>query len=426
MKEDTRGRRMVREVHQLLREQMRTAGHGTIGELEAAVGKRPGWLRNRRRLNSFETGELVDVLDCLGLDPARFFRRAWRRVDDGSHLVERPPGRPPPIVTRVRRRLEDETPRRQIGRAYLEELDRLRYEEPRRVVELAEDAVPHLAPELLPRLLGVAGSAYRILVELDLAEHAILAGLEIARERGEDGRVTGELLQRLAYVVGDRGEHGPALRIAERAMAAYMIAGDLAGVGKTLVVQSMLLYYLDRAREAAAASEVALRYLPDSEQRHRFSALAYLGFAYLALGDPPTAARYAGEARKFSSGMSPLFLGKLIWLQGLICVELEQLDRAEEHLREVVEVFQAINQPGETALVTTDLVRVLLKRGRRLEAHQTAQTMLPLLAPRRSNQILSGAIADLLRHGTAGLTLELVERVRAQIEKQGGALSAPK
>jgi len=146
------------------------------------------------------------------------------------------------------------------------------------------------------------------------------------------------------------------------------------------------------------------------------------------LAEPETPAEGDERPRVRVSGRIVLKRGqgKLIWLQGLICVELEQLDRAEEHLREVVEVFQAINQPGETALVTTDLVRVLLKRGRRLEAHQTAQTMLPLLAPRRSNQILSGAIADLLRHGTAGLTLELVERVRAQIEKQGGALSAPK
>jgi hypothetical protein len=194
-----------------------------------------------------------------------------------------------------------------------------------------------------------------------------------------------------------------------------MIAGDLAGVGKTLVDQSMRLYYLDRAREAAAAAEVSLRYLPESEQRNRFSALAYLGFTSLALGDPSAAARYAEEARRISSGMSPWFLGKLIWLQGSICVELGELGEAEGHLREVVEIFRAVD-PGETALVTTDLVRVLLMRGQKVEAYQTAQSMLPLVGPRR-NRILAGAIADLLRNGTAGLNLELVERVRAKMEK---------
>jgi len=97
-------------------------------------------------------------------------------------------------------------------------------------------------------------------------------------------------------------------------------------------------------------------------------------------------------------------------------VELGELGRAEEHLREVVEIFRKIHVI-ERAVATTELVRVQLLQGHHDRAYGTAQTMLRLLGPLRKNRLASAAIADLLRSGAAGLNLVLVERVRAKMEK---------
>jgi len=408
--EESRGRQAVRRLHALLKERLLNADAGAVQRLETAIGKRPGWLRDRRRHNAIETGQLLDVLDHLGLDPARIIRQAW-----GSS-VDRPPGKPPAVVRLARDRLaEGAQVGGQVGRSYLEKLDRLRYEDPRRAVELAELAVTLVEAELLPGLLGVAASAYRIRVELDLAEHAILAGLEIARARG-DRLAEGDLLQRLAYIVGDRGDHAGALEIAERATGIYLAAGDPAGVGRTLFTQGMMLQYLDRIQSAIDAQKAALQHLPESEQRHRFSALQNLGFGYLALGDLERAGRYAQKAREISGGVGPWLRGKLIWLQASICVELEQLEQAEEYLREVLATFRPISLL-DTLLATTDLVRVQLLQGDVADAHEIAKTTLEFLTPLGKNRLATAAIADLLRSGCSGLTIALVEEVRSKIEK---------
>jgi len=439
----TRTRRLL----ELLRNEVRAAGHGAIGRLEKRLGRRPGWLRERVRAGRIELSLLFDALDALGIDALRFFRRALAR--EGEEGLDVPAGEPPRIVALARRRKRFERGRRP-GRPYLDELDRLRYRDPRRVVELAEGVVEHVAPELLPRLLGIAGSAYRILLELDHAEHAIVAGLELARECSDaecsdaecsdaecsdaecsdaecsdtecsdaecsDATACGELMQRLAYVAAERGDVAEALQLTREATIPYLEAGDLAGVGRCFVDLGRWLFDLGRTREAVRQQEAALGYLPAAERRNRFTAHQCLGLYHLQLGHPGRAREHAAAAAELVAELGDWPRAKLLWLRASIDVELGELERAEAALAEAVEIFRRIHH-GETALVTIDRVRLQLLRGRPDEAHETARTMLRLVEPLSGNRVVAAAVAELLRVGAAGLELRRVEAVRVKIEE---------
>jgi hypothetical protein len=107
--------------------------------------------------------------------------------------------------------------------------------------------------------------------------------------------------------------------------------------------------------------------------------------------------------------------GKLIWLLARIESDLGELSSATSRFEEAVAIFRKLHY-GETALVTCELARVLLAQGRHTDAFEAAASLRGLLEPLRGNKIISAAIGDLLRSGQRGLTLTLVQRVKARIE----------
>jgi len=394
--------------------EIRSRGHGSIRGIDRAVGRGEGWWQRRVEAGDLSFHQLLIVLDHLGLNPVRFFRKT---MEDQSGLeLDRPRGEPPEIVRRARNRLRAGGERKGIGETYLDTLDQQRYEEPREVIKLTLWTVDHVELALLPQLLGVAGSAWRLLICLDEAEHAIHAGIEIAQGR-DDQRAVGELLQRLSYVVADRGEHAEALRITEKAAMMYLQRGDRVGLGKALVDQGIWLSRLDRPGEAIATLKSAVEWLPDRERRNRCTALQVIALNYRQLGELENALSYVTDAEKAASGLEQWAKGKMTWLKSKIHADLGQLDQAAAHLWEVVEIFRQLHT-GEAALATCDLVRVQLRQGLDVAAYQTATSMRALLEPLRHNKIISAAIGDLLRCGETGLTLALVDRSRNQIESE--------
>jgi len=156
-----------------------------IGQVEAAIGRYSGFFRDLRRPSrraSIRVVDLMATLDHLAIEPIAFFGEALGASDLTAQSTALK-GTPPALVVRARERWELELPG-SLGRSYLEELDSLRYEDPARAVRLAEEAVDFVVPEEIPWLLGVAGSAWRMAFHLDEAEHAVYAGLEIARHTG--------------------------------------------------------------------------------------------------------------------------------------------------------------------------------------------------------------------------------------------------
>jgi len=395
--------------------EIRSHGHGSIRAVDRATGHSEGWWQHRAESKDITVQQLFTVLDHLGLDPVRFLRRA---LGGGSRLeLDKPRGTPPEIVTKAWERIHSGEEGCGVGETYLDTLDQRRYEEPAKVVELALWAMDHVELHLIPRLLGIAGSAWRRLLKLNEAEHALFAGFEIAL--GQDAHaIMGELLQRLSYVFSDRGEYREALRIAKKAVAILTQAGDFVGLGKLFVSIGSLQCMMGAYEASIAAFESALRYLPeDSLLDRRCAALHGLGECYRAMDRLDDALEWTRKARPLADEVSKLDSAKLLLLEGSLWLELGELDQAERYLRRAVKLFSTLN-PIDAALGGTVLTHAQLLKGETTSAYQTVQSMLKLVEPLRQNKIVSAAIADLCRCGRAGLTLAVVKGAQEAIEKE--------
>ena len=413
---DTPGERRVRRIHQIVKARIREGGPGFGARLAEELGVSEGWIRDRRSVGSFETGYLFDVLDFIGLDPVRVIRQVAE--SDPTEILDPPPGKPTEVVHRAWMRLatEDGDGAGEVSAEELEKLEGMRYEDPEKCVRLALEAVERVAHEDLPRLLGLLGSAWRVLGKLRDAEHAIYASWQIALYK-ENHLAAAQAVQRMAYVAVGRGDEQEALRISKEAVILYSMLGDLTSMGKAFVDVGVCFNYLGHPEESILAQKTALRLLPVSEKRNRFSALQNLGRNYEDLGDYHKAKQYAQRARDYTADVEPALLAKLVWLQARISLKLRQWPEADAQLREVIELLGP-SCPLETALASTERVRLQLVMGRPHDAYEIVQTMFKLVESLEDSPVASAAILELFRCGTGSLKLSAVNRARAQIKKE--------
>ncbi|MEM8961753.1 MAG: tetratricopeptide repeat protein [Acidobacteriota bacterium] len=397
-----------------LDQEIRGRGRGAISAVERAVGKGEGWWQGRVRAGDITVDQLLGILDHLGLAPSAFVRRAL--ADSRTLELDRPLGPVPEIVAKAWRRIQDPVDVDGVGATYLETLDRHRYRRPGEVIKMAHWAIDHVEPGLLPRLLGITGSAWRMQMELDNAAHAIHAGLELAHQRSDTATV-GDLLQRLSYVLTDQGEQERALGLAERAAAIHLRNRDRAAFGRALVDQGIWLLYLDRPRESIAVLEHALGELAEGPSRSRMAALHCLGLAHQRSGNLGAALEHAIAAPRAVARIGRWDEAKLLWLRGRIYHDLERFDQAVECFEEVVMILRQIHL-GEAVLATCELLRAQLSLGEAEKAFQVAMSMVALVEPLRTNKVLSSAIRELVGAGRAGMTLALVKQIEARIEDE--------
>lgn len=382
--------------------------------MERELGWAPGWWHGRSRTGDLSTQQLLAVLDYLGLDPVRFVRQHV-----GSELgleLDKPLGVPPAFVQQALRRTASAGEGTGLGLRFLEGLDRRRYDAPAQALALAEGAVETIERELLPRLLGVAASSLRLLVRLEEAQHVALAGLELARLLDLPDAF-GDLLQRMSYISADRGNHLEALRLAEAAAIRHLRSGQKLAFPRALVDQGMWLHYLGDFHESIAVEGIALDLLQPCDARNRITAHHFIALSYRELGDREQALVTLKSAQAEASGETAWAKPKLDWLEGLLQWDLGNLGEAECALQRAATSLERVHL-GDAALVTCDLIRVKLSLGEFADAFQVAKEMLRLVEPLRQNEIVSSAIADLLRNGRAGLTLALVENITSQIASE--------
>lgn len=407
--------------------EIRARGYGAVTEASAAVGRERSWWNQVMRAGDLKVSQLLGLLRHLGRHPALFLRRVLG--SPGGWEVDRPRGEEPELVAAAWERLRERDGKRGSGgetpptgtvtERYLETLDRQRYDQPEEVLSSAKWAVKRADPSLLPAILGVAGSAWRMRMDLDRAEHCLQAGMAMAEEL-EDDAALARLVQRLSYVLADRGDRERALRMAERAAVLFVRVEDEVGLAKATVDQGIWLYYLGRYGASIRSCRAGLGRLgEDAPPESRCGALQVLAMSHLELGEPEEALEYLDEAQELaaSPAMGKLCRTKVSWTRALALVELDELDRAIEILEVVVEAYCEVHA-GEAARATCDLVRGLLLAERPADAYRAAQRMLPLMEPLKDHGVVSAAIADLMRGGEKALTLALVERVREQIESE--------
>ncbi len=422
-----------------------------LEELAAAAVRTPADLRPRLlaaaalalgRMGLLEAGAEIGRR-ALDLAAAAGNYRAGRRILRHLDALEelRPPWRIPELSRMDRRAAREASARLREAlelpdlsattRAELDDLDELRYERPEAAICRLLPAADRLPEALVVRWLGVTGSAYRLRagqreeIEADLSRaHGYLkAALWMAQKAG-DVAGQADVLQRLGYVLSDRGDHRQALELAERAGGIYDRIGDRAGRGKALVDQGMKLYYLGMPRRAIDAQRQALELLPNSERRNRIAAFQHLSFFHAAVKDWPRAETAAARAREHAVPDSAA-AGRLLWLQASIECQIpagdstgrrRRLAAAASHYGQALEILRRVHY-ADAALVTVELVRVLMLLGRHEEAHRVALTVRELVIPLQRNRHVSAALAELIRGGREVLTIARVERVRNALER---------
>lgn len=425
--EDSLGRRQAKRLHQYLQKTLRRAGPGSIMALEKKLGVRSGWLRYKRFRGTLELSHLLQILHLLDLDPATFFSEAFGE-NPAAYRLDQAKGKAPLLVRKVVQRFADKMPAKPPGlqASDLRELDQQRRDSPKESLQGVASSLDRAAVDQLPMLLGIAGSAWRHMFQLDKARHALNSGLQMAEEL-RDSSLTADVLQRLGYVVADSGEYANAWRLARRATEIYTQTADFEGIGRSFVDQGIWLFYLDRVEEAIAAQEAALRYLPASAMENRCAAMQNLGLYYRQRGATQRAAEYAEQARALDEALDPFSRARLIWLQGQIEVDQGNLESAERFLGQAATGLMSLH-PADAALVTTELVHLQLRRGHPERAYKTAGTMISLVEPLSRHPHISAAIIELLRCCLSGrgLGLSLVVDVETRLRKERERVQRPR
>ncbi len=246
----------------------------------------------------------------------------------------------------------------------LESLEELAREEPTRAIHRAEALVGEVSLEKLPRLLAIAGTAYRRLERLDDAMHLLLE----AERKATDPLDLGDIKQRLAYVIAARGGLDGAIAKVLEAQNLFLLVGDESALGRALVDQGMFLFHRDQLPAAALCLERALQRLGEGEVRNRFSALVGLALC-VGAEDPDRADRLLAEALPLAERSGRAMRWKWSWARARLLETRGDPRSAREALETLCEEYLRRGHFLDASLAAVDLVRIAQGEGHSPEVY---------------------------------------------------------
>ncbi len=443
---------------------------GRISEIEERLGLSSGYLNKLcKGKHEFKLAAFLKTLATVGLDPQAFFSHALEIHTEPRDYLEQLEGSEEDraLVRIAQATLELETsepasagvtatadassvvefaacPRTEqrrrlrataryrthaFARAYLEHLDALRYDHAPEAAALATEVAVHLIPALPgPRqdrlalqclALGIFGASRRLKTEFGTAARAFRLALDLAdRHRLLEDRAN--LLIRASYLLKDFGHFDRALALLNEAMVGFVRLGSRHDVGRALVDHGTMNCYAGNYEDAVLDLRQALSQLEDTGSASTRSYLAcyqHMAYAFEHMGDLEAAEEcLATGARRFGPEHA-VDKAKLDWTRGSLAFKRGDYQLAEELLATVAKVLAAREHPAQEALVSLDLVSVMLAQNKHREASDLAASMARLLTALKNNRFAEAAIVGLVRTALEGkLSQELVTQARAQVE----------
>lgn len=296
----------------------------------------------------------------------------------------------------------------------LEAIDKLRHEDPASCLTASKRALKEVSWRELPWALGVYGSALRVEGHIPEAHRALAGGLKCARKIS-NRMFEADLLQRASYVVADSEDYEEALELSELALLTYALIADHPGIGKATLVRATWFLALDRFKDATAAYESALSYLPKSFQGYRHSAVHGLGLVNFQQGKFDEALSYLNEAVNMSDGLGPLLRAKSAWLKASLLAHRGALKEACEAYDLTIQNLAP--SPIDAGLASLELIKLLYKNGEALQALKVARTMAGLIGPVSMKSRLAGAtLTQLVNLAFQGETTILDTLGRCEIQ----------
>lgn len=389
-----------------------------LAEAEIKAGVKPGYLRKAQSASgNVMMRRFLHICSAADIEPGEIFAEVFPKTDYDPDLGMTVPDGPTPWIVKQARLRLDEPPRFPfVNEAWLEGLDELRYNDPKRAARTAERAVRAVCIEHLPTLLGIWASSCRLSARYNDGFSAMREALRLAREQ-KDRLVEADLLRRGAsLVVSATANYAAALKIVDHAASLYARSGNFDCLGRCLVSQGLFLMYLGRPEEAEKAFKTALALLSDDSRRDRIAAFQLSGLIAQNRGQPQEALRFASKALPLAT--TQYEIGKIQWLVGSASAELRDWLRAHEAFEAACQCL-LVAAPIDAALSACDHVRLLLAHGRLNDARLRISAMRRLMEPLTGNLIASAAVRDLVRSEREGKRLNhlLVQRIVRRIEE---------
>jgi len=350
---------------------------------------------------------------------------------------------PPDLVSRAASRLSDistekvnEIHRRDwCGKSHLTGLDELRYQDPMRAfVEAQAILEAYLARELdvdstydVIFVLGVLGSAARMLSNLDAAHHAVGVALDFASlTYSLRGSFPLALAQRAVYVLASEGDCGLALDLARWIYRRYDRIQDKNGKGKSLVDCGHILLRNKEYSDALDSYFHALQLLPESSVRNRYAAKSGIVEASYRLGDLEQARRYIVEVRRSVLAKDQHALAMINLQEAKILRDLGDQAGSLRCFKTAIDLLSNTGQLIELVLASVNAVELLLEMGKPSRACALAERMIVLSFGLSRHRVIWRAVEDLIQAARKGeLSLALVATARRMIENGRPIKRAP-
>lgn len=443
-----RPKELNRRLIRLLAHERALHGHGSAAAIDQRIGKSEGYLgRVLRGEIGLQSEMMFRVMDVLEIDPAAFFATltGLKRDPDRclDHLARGLMGKNEtpfiPFPEDFQRQLDvvlaepmvkstkgHPAVDPSIWAERLRDLDAQRFVDP----EAARDRMVQWLPEILQavtqeadsnlanvltRALGIAASIERVAGRPRHAVRYLRAALSL--ESRHSSPHYAELLQRACYQIGDQGDYATALDMALQATDIYLQAGDLHGVGRSLVDRAVMAFKVETPQATLDLYRAGLRYLPQGAWQNRFAALQGMGMTHLNLDQVGEAERCASLAARAHRTERGLNWWRLVWLQAEIAYRRRDLARAAQLYEQVKGAFEVCGHALDSALLSLQMARVLVASGRLQDMQHLAARTMSLLKPLRRQPVACAVLNEFARLALTGeLSVQWIERMSARLE----------
>jgi tetratricopeptide (TPR) repeat protein len=378
----------------------------------------------------------VPVVDVMGMlrdlpHPARppqaivDIRRSLRRVTDCDNPQPHAPDKDPFLATLKRQPLGEKAKalrqyrwrkRPAFVASTVDWLDLHRYDRPVEAAHLARIAAVDLASEgyleTTLRALAVYASSVRMGGSMSLAGMVLIEAMRLANQVGP--KFEAELIQRAGYIVQDHAKHAEAIKCFNMAGALYVLNEDYEGLAKVMVDRGLCFFLRGNVKAAEDELRRGLILLPREAKRYRSAAHLTLSVVLSSSGRKTEGLRQITSAEEllnrptaYDQTSFAYTRAGLAWEQGRNC-------EAEVLYREAKALAHRFS-PFESALITLDLLALLVEQGRREEATKEGRTVHALMHPLRLHPYAQRSLLELARLN-GQMTLQDIATARQAVQ----------
>lgn len=322
--------------------------------------------------------------------------------------------------------------------AYLKASQLVRYDNPKLMVDFAEQAVD-LAGRLDPQKYGAkevvdcrcrtmigAGNAYRVADRLDDAESALGEATVLWHQGSHDQRLRAQLFDYQASFYADRRHFTEASLALDTVHSIYVGLGETQQAGRALISKGIYCGYAGDHEQAIRLLKEGLAQIDQKKDPGLAASAVQSQAAFLVMlgrfGEAQTLLRsHCFPADVLGARINQL---KLRWLEAQIQAGLGHEQEVEEELLEVTRGFEEEGLYYKGALAGLDLVHLWYRQGRTEEVREVVAELLKIFLTYRVDRealLALNLLESALEQGVeAGAILDRVTDFIRRAESQPG------